>query len=619
VWLYAHHDGVAMFRYIAFMWNAQAVAVSSEAEELKRRIRSTSTDWRVAMAGDGVDVLVADASPAMNARQLCDGAGVVMGEIFPRSRDMDCADVAQDVHLGPQETAALLGSKGRVLASDYWGNFVGVLVDGRQGKRFVYNDPCGTLPCYFTRLGNIQVVFSCLADCREIGLKFAVNWQFVRARAVNGFLDLDMPSLNGVSSVHRGECVEFDVNGVCTGRTCYWHPSSFEGASDLIVDASAAANEMRSVVRSCVRSLAGNHSAVLAQISGGLDSSIVLGCLSDVPNAPDITCYTGYVEDSASDERRWARYATARRALRHVEVCADPRALMFRNFPALAASMEPASLFAHWQRGPLERRLAANSRATATFTGEGGDSTLCSTSFVYAVDHSLRRHGLGRRTWRTAVLAATRRDRTLWNVLGKAIGRQMFGLGRAEYRRRLAHVCQLASSEARQELESDTRISESWLSSMGAMPSEMVMRLGPLAFAPVFYDLSISQHGESPVALSPLCSQPVFETCARIPLDVHFDAGRSRGLARRAFIDEVPEPILRRQWKDRPLQYLGEVIHRNLDFIRSTLLEGVLVRERILDRAAVELALSGSPSRSAAIGGELMNHMDLELWIRNSR
>jgi hypothetical protein len=42
------------------------------------------------------------------------------------------------------------------------------------------------------------------------------------------------------------------------------------------------------------------------------------------------------------------------------------------------------------------------------------------------------------------------------------------------------------------------------------------------------------------------------------------------------------------------------------------------VRERILDREAVELALSGSPSRSAAIGGEVMNHLDLELWIRNS-
>jgi len=547
-----------------------------------------------------------------------EATGVVLGEVFARPTDPGGIAAMPDARLGPSETEALLASEGRALASNYWGNFVGVLLDGGRRRRLVYKDPCGTLPCYFSRLSGVQLLFSCLADCREIGLKFAVNWDFVRARAVNGFLDLDTPSFAGVSSVHRGECVEFGRDGALVRRSCYWHPSSFAGASDLIVESSEAAQAMRAVVRGCVHAMAGHHTAVLAQISGGLDSSIVLGCLSDAPNAPAITCYTGYVEGSVCDERRWARLATARWGLRHVEVCADPRALSFRHLPGLAPSMEPASLFSQWQKGPLERNLAAPDRATGTFTGEGGDSTLCSTSFVYAVDHSLRRHGLGLRTWRTAARVATRRDRTLWLVLGKAIGRQVFGTGSADYRRRLAHLCQLASNEARRGLESDTRISESWFSSAGEMSPEMVMRLGPLAFAPAFYDLSISQHGESPVALSPLCSQPVFETCARIPVDVHFDAGRSRGLARRAFVAEVPERILRRQWKDRPLQYVAEVIHRNLDFIRSTLLEGVLVRERILDRAAVELALSGGPSRSSAINGEVLKHLDLELWIRSS-
>jgi asparagine synthase (glutamine-hydrolysing) len=600
------------------MWDAQSVASSSEAERLQRRIQATSPKWRVVLATDGVAVLVADVSRAMRAHLLHEDAGVVLGEIFARSRDIDSDATAPDAYFGPLETKAVLDSEGRILASGYWGNFVGVLVDGRRRRRFVYNDPCGTLPCYFTHRSGVQLAFSCLGDCREIGLRFAVNEEFVRARAVNGFLDLDMPSFRGISSIHRGECVEFGVDGACLRRSCYWHPSSFERASDLIVDSVAAAKAMRAAVRSCVHSLAGHHSAVLAQISGGLDSSIVLGCLSDAPNAPDITCYTGYVKDSVCDERRWARYATARRGLRHVEVCTDPRALTFRDLPALAPSMEPALLFTHWQRGPLERGLATPSRATATFTGEGGDSTLCSTSFVYAVDHSLRRYGLGVRTWRTAALVATRRDRTLWNVLGKAVGRQVFGMGHADYRRRLAHVCQLASSDARHSLESDRRISESWFSSVGPMSPEMVTRLGLLAFVTEFYDLSLSPHGESPVALSPLCAQPVFEACARIPVDVHFYEGRSRGLARHAFVEEVPEPILRRQWKDRPLHNVAEVIYRNLDFIRSTLLDGMLVRERILDREAVELALSGSPSRSAAIGGEVMNHLDLELWIRNS-
>jgi hypothetical protein len=41
------------------------------------------------------------------------------------------------------------------------------------------------------------------------------------------------------------------------------------------------------------------------------------------------------------------------------------------------------------------------------------------------------------------------------------------------------------------------------------------------------------------------------------------------------------------------------------------------VKERILDRGAVEQALSGGPTRSGAIGSEILMHLDLELWIRD--
>jgi len=99
---------------------------------------------------------------------------------------------------------------------------------------------------------------------------------------------------------------------------------------------------------------------------------------------------------------------------------------------------------------------------------------------------------------------------------------------------------------------------------------------------------------------------------------VHFDGGHIRGLARRAFTAEVPKAILRRQWKDRPLLQLGQVIAGNLPFIRAQLLDGALVRERILDRAALERALRDAPSGSKAIGSEILSHLDVELWIRDS-
>jgi asparagine synthase (glutamine-hydrolysing) len=143
--------------------------------------------------------------------------------------------------------------------------------------------------------------------------------------------------------------------------------------------------------------------------------------------------------------------------------------------------------------------------------------------------------------------------------------------------------------------------------------------MGTLAFPPSFYDLSTTAQARAPYTVSPLSSQPVYEMCARIPVDIHFDAGSIRGLARRVFADVVPAPILRRQWKDRPLLFVPEVIQRNVGYLRETLLDGALVRQGILNRSALELALRTGPTRSAAIGAEIVNHLDLELWIRDCR
>ena len=470
------------------------------------------------------------------------------------------------------------------------------------------------LPCYFTDHQGVQFLFSCLEDLRRIGPSAPVNWEFVRARAVHGFLDTQIPPLLGVSTVHRGECVRFDAGGRFVSRSVYWHPSSFADASELITDSAAAAKAMRATVRSCVHSLARHHSSVLAQTSGGLDSSIVLGLLADAPNKPRITCYTDYAPEAACDERRWARYASQRGAHRHIEWCRDPSDIAFRDMPSLSPCVEPASYFTHWQRGPSDRQMAAEYGATAIFTGEGGDSTLCATSYSFAADHCFRRHGLKMQTWKAALRVASRRDRTVWQVLAKAVRREVFGAGSTDERLRRSAFNRLVSADLKMSKRGDADI---W-SSVGRVPEETRLRLGTLAFPPVFYDLSTSSRHEAPYAVSPLCAQPVFEVCARIPIDIHFDGGRSRGLARRAFADVVPAPILRRQWKDRPLRFFEEVIQRNLSFMREHLLDGALARQGILDRAAVEMALKNGPTASTAVTGEIMSHLDLELWIRDS-
>jgi asparagine synthase (glutamine-hydrolysing) len=587
-----------MFRYLALLWNARCATSSAAADALLGRIQALSPRWQGVLNTSGMAVLAADRSRHLSAHALFGARGVVLGEIFPRldATDEGAVSAAQ---FGAAETRAVIESEGRALVSHYWGNYV-ALVLGEQGARYLLKDPCGSLPCYFADVEGVQLVFSCLGDCHELKLRFAVSWAFVRARIANGSREVREPSLLGVSTVYRGECIRFNREAAVESRQSYWR-LDFSGTTDF-AEPKVAQRALRATVLSCVRLLAAGHASVLAQVSGGLDSSIVLGCLSAMPRTPEITCYTLFMPDSVCDERRWARYAALHARSRHMEVPLTPERLVYAQLPALEAAAEPGSYFTRWQKGPVERDLASRYGAGVMFNGEGGDAVFCSTSYVFAVDHCLRRYGPGLRTFRTAAQVATRRDRTVWNILRKALAREVIG--------RVAH-------DSEQSLEPFSRLVSNEVRAAPAVNLETLLRMGPLAFPTNFYDASTSHRDPAPYAAAPLCAQPVVELCARIPVDVHFDGGRNRGLARRAFAAEVPAPILRRQWKDRPLLHLGQVIALNLPFIREHLLEGRLVKERILDRGAVEQALSGGPTRSGAIGSEILMQLDLELWIRD--
>jgi asparagine synthase (glutamine-hydrolysing) len=608
-----------MFRYMAFMWNPGSAQVFAEVDHFETCLRAGADGWRVALDKSGTRVMVAECSRYLNAHRLSEDLGVVLGGIFARIADVEDDTPADVAKFNDHESWEVLRTQGRSLISRFWGNYVAIVVDAERGARHVLNDPVGTLPCYFTRHRGVTILFSALSDCRLLGVELKVNWDYVRSRAVNSLMDLDKPSLVGISTVHRGECVKFDEKGAFVSRSMYWHPSNFERADELIVDPTSAAKAMRGTVRSCLYSVAAQHSSILTQTSGGLDSSVVLGVLSAAPHKPRITCYTDYIPDSPSDERRWARYATKRVGHRHIEVCRDPREIVFREMAVLAPSVEPASYFTSWLKGPKERQLAAEFDATLVLSGDGGDSTFCSTSFVYSVDHSLKRYGLGLRTLRLAMSVAKRRDRTVWRVLGKSLRRVLIGEDRGDERRRLAVLSSMVTADAKAAVQREEGCrGPSYLEAGGRVTQEMLLRMGTLAFPPTFYDLSTSAAESAPYTVSILSAQPVFEACARIPVDVHFDGGRIRGLARRAFTDVLPVPILRRQWKDRPLLFVPDVIARNRDYLRETLLDGALVRERILQRKALDLALRGGPTRSGALGAEIVSHLDLELWIRDS-
>lgn len=183
----------------------------------------------------------------------------------------------------------------------------------------------------------------------------------------------------------------------------------------------------------------------------------------------------------------------------------------------------------------------------------------------------------------------------------------------------LLSACKLVNPALVATFKPSQRTAHPWFRSDKRIPGGIVRRVGMLIASPQLYNAATDASQSAPEIVAPLYSQPVVELLLRIPIHVHFEEGRDRGLARRAFAAEVPPSILQRRWKDRAPGFHDELVYRNRDFLREFFLDGVLVGEGLLNRTAIEQALSAAPNKSLVLPGEILTHMDIEIWARHWR
>jgi asparagine synthase (glutamine-hydrolysing) len=605
-----------MFRYIALVWNVSDEQQSRTADSLDARLRARQ--WTPVFVAKGLRAFCADLGPGtLRAQPLANDAGVILGALFERNRDVDDDSAARRTTLTARSCEVILVSQGRWLIENCWGNYVAFMRDAAAGTVRVLKDPTGSLPCFTTRSENVAVCFSHVGDCVDLGLRrFTIDREYLRARVL-GFNDLQRNPLEGVEQVRRGECRELDpaAEPLVRSSRAYWNPFTFAGGENAIEDPEYAAAAMRATVRSCTQTLSAGHESLLHRLSGGLDSSIVAGCLGRASTQPRITCYTYFNPEGRSDERPWARLAAEHTGFEHVECPIVPPNVHLADLVRPRPATEPLPLLAYLLRSTVEHRLAAERKATAVFTGDGGDSGFCSDSFPYAVTDYLRRHGPRPAALRLASEVALRTERSTWAVLLSSTRHWLFGAKMSEQLPALLMGSRLVSAQLRDARTIPDNYPHPWFGELRHVPWDLIRRLGVLVSTPEFYNVTDAAQAE-PEVVSPLYAQPAVELFLRIPIHVHAEGGRDRGLARRAFARDVPEPILQRRWKDRAPGFHSEVLLRNLDLVREILLDGVLVNEGLLDRAAVEAALAPGPSKTDVLPVEIYRHLDVEVWAR---
>jgi asparagine synthase (glutamine-hydrolysing) len=604
-----------MFRYFGLIWNPSNPTCTASAARLARRLRDSSTEWNVVLNAPGLQVSCRTGRPmsALTVYPLTDRSGVVLGTVFRRSNGNGQEGMAHNAAFNQEETAKILSTRGRLLIDGYWGRYVAFIGNDVAGTTWVLKDPTGRLPCFVAACAGVSLVFSYMPDCVELGaLPFKIDWSYVAARIALGSGRPDDTGIEGVSEVCGGECLEFHSGR--QARHLYWNPATFL-SGEAIEDPLLAARSLRATTKACVHAWASTHDTFLHRLSGGLDSSIVLSCLADAPSRPRIRCLTYYRQGGASDERPWARLAAQRSGCELVEYARDPH-IDFSALSRMRLSASPPLTSSFLETDGFERQLTAQYHATAISTGDGGDSLFGSTSARFSVLDYVRRHGLRPALLLLASDVALLRNQSVWKVLSKTLRYALFN-GDREDAIHLRDARKLACAEIREPvLAKRSSFGHPWFRS-GRLPPAANEILAFLTIPDLFYPPLFSPDNVGAESIFPLLSQPLVELCVAIPSYVLFDQGRDRGLARRAFADDVPGPILARTWKDRVQGFPEEILRANLAYFRELLLDGTLVKERYLDRGALESTLSGRTIKETASVGEILDHVLVEAWLQS--
>ena len=619
-----------MHRYLALVWDTHNTEGVQVAQSFKAALGARPGEWSVAYDAPGAMVVYAELPAKATQRYALSGAaGVVLGRLFNR---IGVGSGPRDVRFDADETKQIIGSGGQHLVDRYWGTYFALLFDAATRTHHAFRDPIGNVPCYRLSHRSTSIFFSHVEDCvRFFPVSAQVDREFLIRWLVYGGLRSRNCGLSGVEEIPGAERVTLSRGRM--DRALLWNPAQF--AANPREDSTAdAAKALRETVQATIDAWASCFQVITHKLSGGLDSSIVAGCLAQAPSRPSIN-YLNFSVDvgldqerlhlpnmkaevaeriraiaAHGDERQLARLVAERWKTPLLERQRDVAMDLTRLWQA-PPSLNPSMYFTAMELDDTQLELV-NSLGTQTFfSGQAGDSVLLATAQpLPAIDYA-RMHGIGPGLWPHLVATARLSKESIWGVLGKAI---WHGVLRRRYRSptSILELPNLLQPDLTASLtEADFA---SPLPDCTNLPAGKQNHVAGVQWA-AYYDFVFFSglHAEH---VDPLNSQPVWELMLQLPTYTILADGVSRGLARRAFADLLPAEIRRRTAKGIGTPFYQQVVRNNRRRLQEWLLDGLLVREGYLDRDGLERYLAADEPFLTVSAAQLLCYLSAEIWLQ---
>ncbi|WP_165793652.1 asparagine synthase-related protein [Hyphococcus luteus] len=520
-----------------------------------------------------------------------DGAGLIVGASFPRSR------------IGRIAGAASGGPSRSVFFSDMWGGFVAFRIDDRQQSIDVTRDPSGMAPCLVARQGGAIWLFSDLETAIAAGLSVpAMDWTALGRYLAFPHVPTQETCLAGVEKVLPGMRLRISRDGSMS-QICAWSPWAYTRNDSRIRRYDDAVRLLRAEVLSSVGAWAARSSHIMLELSGGLDSSIIAACLRDL--GASFSCVTFATDDPAGDERRQAGLVASALGARLHEVKLD----------AAGASLAPRSR----QRTPAPQAISWRAMidsgvrgaideagADMLFSGGGGDNVFCYLTTAAPAADALRAFGPGPCFARAARDVATLHRASVWRAARYAL-RKVYWAKPKLWPRNIAFLMPgVAPASPPAHL---------WFTENTGAPPGKLEHTASIASA-----VSVSDGGERDLDVQvcyPLLSRPLIELCLGIPSWMWVSGGRNRAVARDAFSNLLPAETIARRTKGDLTGLIAGIYREHKSEIEALLMEGRLAREGILDREAVFACMRQAGPFPDASFTQLVTLAGVEYWIQS--
>jgi asparagine synthase (glutamine-hydrolysing) len=584
---------------------------NARAQELIHRFKSFHTDWILLDEDNGLSIFHSPpAGRLVEAVVLPSRMGAILGTLFPR--DLELSPRGWRSVIDEDCAAEIVRSHGRHLMDRFWGGYVALLANKDGTVHHVLRDCSGKMSCYLITHGTVTVMTANIEDlcCLQLP-QFSLNSRYIAGFIYNAELAQRECALNDVKELLAGECLELKPSQ--SRQFALWDPRAI-CKRGFVEDFDEAAHQVRMVTQACVDFWASKYDRILHQLSGGLDSSAILGCLSASAYRPMMTCL--HLESGGTGESESA-FATLAADAAGVELVVQPGYSQHSRYDErifrLPKSAKPS--VAHLGiaiEADLRNAIALETHAEAIWDGQGGDHIFFQSRSAFgAVDYAFLRGIRG--DFSRHVRDSARLSRSsYWGVLHKSIQSGLFHFDwhpEDEYGRDATFL--------NRELMPANIIDyvwQPWGENTEDLPPGKRLQIGLLANL-------IHRHRAVPGLQSadehhPLFSQPLFELCLQIPIYTLLRGGIDRALERAAFRDCVPEAIIRRDNKGSIAAAFMNKVRESMPFIRDLILGGVLVRERILERSALEPYLSHNRPLNPRILWPFLSCMAAEVWAR---